>query len=523
MTKPHSRERPDLDYRATVGACVARAAALFGDRDFIVLPDRRMTFAECERWSGVLARQLLAAGIGKGSRVGIFYTYGCDFVIAWLASLRIGALVMPFSTLAKPAELGAMLRLGDVQLLLAPEVLLGRALRPFVDQAVPGLDVVTAGVLMAPQQPFLRDVWFSRRGADGAEWTGVTSIERGLVTEEVLRAAQDAVVPADLAQVTFTSGSAAHPKGVVHSHGAVVRNSSPEATLFAARSVGLDDDVRSVFCAFPFFWVGGSLTLGQALQLGWTVCCLERFEPAAALDLIESERVDRVWAWPSLVQAMRTDPTYEGRDTAYLDGVLRRPAPPAEGGVVRHRGMSETMGNWFGIEVKVVDPETGLEIPDGTEGELCVRGFAALQGYYKQEREDVFDREGWLHTGDRVVRVDGVVQFVGRYTEMIKSQGANVSPRELEVLLESYDEVRHAVVVGLPHAEQEEQVVAVVVPAPGRDIDVDGLLERVRGSVSSYKVPTRVEVVSRDDDIPWLATGKPDKRALRARFVASSS
>jgi acyl-CoA synthetase (AMP-forming)/AMP-acid ligase II len=185
--------------------------------------------------------------------------------------------------------------------------------------------------------------------------------------------------------------------------------------------------------------------------------------------------------------------------------------------------MSETMGNWFGIETKVIDSETGFVMPDGTEGELCVRGFAALQGYYKKEREDVFDRDGWLHTGDRVTRVDGVVQFVGRYTEMIKSQGANVSPRELEVLLESYDEIRHAVVVGLPHQEQEEQVVAVVVPAPGHDVQVDRLLERMRSSVSSYKVPSRVEVVHGDNDIPWLPTGKPDRRALRDRLVASSS
>lgn len=506
---------PDLGYPATVGACIRRAAELFGSRDYIVLPETRMTFAEADHASRELAVALLGGGLGKGARIGLFHTYGAEFVVAWLAALRIGALVMPFSTLAKPAELRTMLRLGDVQLLLAPRHLLGNPVGLLLDAAVTGLGAERAGPLYLAEVPYLRDVWMSDSRPD---WTRRDGSRPAPVPAEVLAAVETEVVPADLAQVTYTSGTAALPKGVVHSHGALVRNSSPEAARWAMRSVGIEDvEVGSVFCAFPFFWVGGSLTLGQALQAGWTVCCLERFEPRAALDLIETERVDRVLAWPSLVQSMRTDESFDGRDAGLMDRVL--PAPVTASGVVRHRGMSETMGNWFGIERKVIDPVTGAEVPDGQEGELCVRGFAVMQGYYKQEREDAFDPDGWLHTGDRVVREASTLHFVGRYAELIKTQGANVSPRELEVLLESFGEVRHALVFGMPHPTDEEEVTAVIVLAPGAALAVDDLLARVRAVVSSYKVPTRVEVVPDEDDVPWLPTGKPDKRAMRARLL----
>jgi acyl-CoA synthetase (AMP-forming)/AMP-acid ligase II len=184
--------------------------------------------------------------------------------------------------------------------------------------------------------------------------------------------------------------------------------------------------------------------------------------------------------------------------------------------------MSETVGVWNGIERKVVDPESGDEQPELSDGELWIRGWGAMQAYYKKEREDVFDADGWLHTGDRVFLHENRAFFVGRFFEMIKSQGANVAPREIEVLLESYPEVAHALVFGLPHPELEEEVTAVIVPSPGVTIDVAVLQARARGDVSSFKVPTRIEILDDEDRIPWLASGKPDKLALRRMLVEGS-
>ncbi|HUJ66527.1 MAG TPA: class I adenylate-forming enzyme family protein [Acidimicrobiales bacterium] len=180
--------------------------------------------------------------------------------------------------------------------------------------------------------------------------------------------------------------------------------------------------------------------------------------------------------------------------------------------------MSETVGNWNGVERKIVDPQTGLEVPDRDEGELLIRGYGVTQGYYKREREEVFDGDGWLHTGDRCFMVDNRPFFVGRFYEMIKTRGANVSPREVELVLEGFPEITHALVFGMAHPEHGEEVVAVIVPAPGATLEPDTIRARARRELSSYKIPTRIEIVSEESDVPWLASGKPDKLALKARL-----
>jgi acyl-CoA synthetase (AMP-forming)/AMP-acid ligase II len=223
---------------------------------------------------------------------------------------------------------------------------------------------------------------------------------------------------------------------------------------------------------------------------------------------------------------MRTHPSAADRDLDHCPILVSGPSDLAlvgtpVPGIPAHRGMSETVGNWNGAERMVVDPDTGQQLADGEEGELLVRGYGVTQGYYKREREEVFDAEGWLHTGDRCFIFDNRPYFLGRFYEMVKSRGANVSPREVELVLESFPDVAHAIVFGLPHPELEEEVTAVVVPTPGTQPDAESIRARARVELSSYKVPTRIEMVGAEGDIPWLASGKPDKRALRARFEQS--
>ena len=511
---------PDIGYRATIGASLRRAARLYGDRDFIVLPDRRLTFADAEHLSAALARRMLAAGIGKGTRVGLFYTYSTEWVVAWLAASRIGALVMPFSTIYAPGELATVLRLGDVSVLLLGPTVLGRDMAGFLEQALPALADAESPELLLPDAPYLRSVWFT--GPTDRRWARTVPIDEAGTSpgDRLLEAVEEQVVPADLATVVYTSGSSALPKGVVHTHGSIVRTTVP----FAAMRAG---NQAVVFCGFPFFWIGGFLVLGGALHAGLTVCCLERFEPEAALDMVERERCGTVLAWPSLIQSMRTHPTRPGRDLSHCPILVTGPSDVALigspiPGTPAHRGMSETVGNWNGVERRIIEPESGEELPEGQEGELVIRGYGVTQGYYKKEREEVFDPDGWLHTGDRCVMVSDRPYFVGRYYEMIKTQGANVSPREVELALESLPDVAHALVFGLPHPDMEEEVTAVLVAAPGTVLDPAAVRSAARKLLSSYKVPTRIEVLASEADIPWLASGKPDKLRLRRRLTGES-
>jgi acyl-CoA synthetase (AMP-forming)/AMP-acid ligase II len=518
-------EIPDLGYRPTIGDVVRRAAREYGTRDFIVMPDERMSYAEADARSRQLAKRMLGAGIGKGTRVGLFYTYGPDFVVAWLAALRIGALVMPFSTIYKAAELRRVLRLGDVHTLLAPPTVLSIDVPSFLEEAIPGLADQGGFRYFLPELPYLRSVGIS--GETDRAWArtvdlGATAPLNIDVSDDLLQQVENDVVPADLAQVTYTSGSSAEPKGVVHSHGSIVRTTEPFASLTPGPPA---NDQKRILCGFPFFWIGGTLVLGGALQSGIALLCLEKFEPQAALDMVEKERATWIAAWPSLIQSMRSHPTFAGRDLSscpiLTDGpsdvaVINSPPVP---GVPAHRGMSETVGNWNGVERKVIDPETGTTLPEMEEGELLIRGHGVMQGYYKKEREEVFDADGWLHTGDRVFLHENRPYFKGRYYEMIKSRGANVSPREVELLLETLPGVEHALVMGLPHPTMEEEVTAVIVPVPGWDVDVDELEQKARAELSSFKVPTRWEVIADESQIPWLGSGKPDKLKLRATLL----
>jgi acyl-CoA synthetase (AMP-forming)/AMP-acid ligase II len=155
-------------------------------------------------------------------------------------------------------------------------------------------------------------------------------------------------------------------------------------------------------------------------------------------------------------------------------------------------------------------------LPEDVDGDLLIRGWGVMQGYYKQEREDVFDADGWLHTGDRVFLHETDPYFVGRYYEMIKSRGANISPREIEIHLEGYPEVAHALVFGLPHPDFDEEVVAIIVPCADATITPNELRNRMAGQVSSFKIPTRIEIWDDESRIPWLGSGKPDKLRVRA-------
>jgi acyl-CoA synthetase (AMP-forming)/AMP-acid ligase II len=514
---------PELGYKATIGSCITRAATLYPDRDFVVLPDRRITYAQAERDSRLVARQMLAAGIGKGTRVGLLYTYSVEWVVAWLAASRIGALVMPFSTLYTARELRTVLRLGDVAVLFSCPSVLGKDMAAFLEDAVPGLDSAERPELFLSELPYLRSVWMS--GAVDRPWARVALLDGtgeapGPVSDELLAAVEADVVPADLAAVVYTSGSSALPKGVVHSHSSIVRATAAFGELASTYGV--------LFCAFPFFWIGGFLVLGGALQAGLTVCCLERFESARALDMVEQERCAMVTAWPSLIQSMRTHPSFAGRELDHCPMLVSGPSDLAlvnspVPGIPAHRGMSETVGNWNGVERRIVDPDTALPVEDGEEGELVIRGYAVTQGYYKKEREEVFDADGWLRTGDRCFLVDNRPFFVGRFSEMVKSRGANVSPREVELVLEGFPEIAHALVFGLPHPEMEEEVTAVIVPAPGATVDREAIRRRAQVELSSYKVPTRIEILDDETAIPWLGSGKPDKRAVRERFTGPSA
>jgi acyl-CoA synthetase (AMP-forming)/AMP-acid ligase II len=535
MRDPEQLRAPQLDFPPTVPELLRRAADRFGDDDYVVTLDRRCSFRAAERTTRRLAKHMLAAGVGKGTRIGIAFPSGVDWMLGWLAAARIGALPMLFSSTYTPAELRTALAIGDVSVLLAPPTLLGRDFQAHLEAAVPGLAKHDGGPLFVPELPYLRSIWIA--GESDRRWAMAVSFDTDdthppdgdalPVTDELFAAVEAEVAPADAAVVVYTSGSAAEPKAVVHTHGTVVRKTS------TGSHVGLQGSYpgHRVLCAMPFFWVGGVQMLAGALHSGSTIVCQERFDAEGALELIERERVTTMLGWSTSLAAIADGSARGGRDTSSLGSV---PLPDATvGNRLRvssrgdppNLGMTETLGPHYWpahFDYKIIDPATGDALPDGVEGEFCVRGYGLMAGLYKREREDVFDADGWFHTGDRSYLEDGRVFFTGRYTDMIKAGGANVAPLEVETVLQSFPEVRLAFVFGTPHAARGEEVTAVVVPVDGAVLDHEDLRERTRRELSAYKVPTRWHTIS-DDAVPWLASGKPDKLTLRQRIDPGSA
>jgi acyl-CoA synthetase (AMP-forming)/AMP-acid ligase II len=536
-------------HRPTAGALIEHAASRWGDRTLAVIGDRAVTYAEAERRSAELARGLLASGAGKGTRVGLLAPNGPDWIIGWLGAARVGCVVALLNTYSPARELGWVLRHADVQVLLTVDRHLGHDYLDRLEAAVPGLADEPAEAIMAVSHPYLRSVWTWGEGT--RPWARpVADLEAraAQVPPAILAEVEAEVVPADPMIVVYSSGSTADPKGAVHSQGASIRHAH---NLGQMRDL---DDTDVIYTPMPLFWVGGfSFTLIAAMHVGATLVFEEQFEPGATLELIERHRVTRVLGWPHMAKALVDHPTFKERDLSSVRGgnlsALLPQDQQADADVPKATslGMTETLGpHTFadgeplppgkegsfgfsvpGVEHRIVDPVTLEEVPVGETGEVWMRGYSLMLGLHKRERDDVFTADGWYRTGDAGrFDEDGHFYFTGRMGDLIKSSGMNITPRDVELVFEAQPEVALAFVTGIPHPDRGEDVVAAVALVPGEALDEAELRARAKAELSSYKVPRHIAVFGNQTELPWLDSGKVDRRrlaaVLRERFEAAS-
>ncbi|MGO9380675.1 MAG: class I adenylate-forming enzyme family protein [Mycobacterium sp.] len=503
------------------------------DGEFLVTDNERLTFAEADTASLELADALLASGAGKGSRVGILFPNCAQWLISWLAAARIGALTVPLSTFAPGGELGRLLRHTDVQVVLMGQTIAGHDLVERVQDAVPGL-TDSGAVITVPVAPYL---WRIHVWPD-CDRSWATPWPRAESAESLVSSAEDEVRPADDLVVVTTSGTTAEPKSVVHTHGSLVRHA-----YILARHRGVTSTDR-IYSPMPFFWVGGlTMVVLQALSTGATILAQDVFEAGSTLALLERERATFISCWAQASQAMADHPDFAKRDLSSVRGGTmlealppdRRPREPDL--TPNLLGMTETGGPHTMVEVpdtplppdlrgsfgiplpgvvqhRIVDPASGVEAPAGQEGEIQVRGQIVMDGIYKHERHEVFGPDGWYATGDRGWFDDaGHLHFTGRASTLIKTAGSNVSPAEVESVLDSMPEVLHSFVIALPHPVRGQVVGAAVVPAYGARLSVETVVAHARRSLSTFKVPTVIRLMP-EDELPMLPTGKVDRQGL---------
>src|SRR5689334_23134086 len=487
----------------TIDTLVRLHAARNADKPVVIDTDSQITYQELDVVTRDLAAAFVGAGVGKGTRVGLIMPNSVQWVQIAVALTRIGAVLAPLSTLLQPPELVAQLRVASVQYLVAVGEFRGHR---YLDDLAPERSNL----------PALREVW------DAA---ALPAVRDGSVVDAVTTT----VTPSDTLAIMFTSGSSGPPKGVIHSHGnalAAVRSG------LAARCI--DADTR-LYLPMPFFWVGGfGSGVLSALLAGATLVTEEIPGPETTLPLLQRERVTLFRGWPDQAEALARQSASAGADlsalqSGSLEALLSPEKRAAPGARAKLFGMTESFGPYCGypadtdmpqsawgscgkpfdgMQVRIVDPDTGQSVPTGTIGMIQLRGAHMLRGICRRSREEVFTPDGYYPTGDLAHLDDGGFLFYhGRSDDMFKVSGATVYPSEVEQALRTIDGVQNAFVTDVSGA-----VGAVVIT----DRTLDQLRSEARKRLSSFKVPTRWLLAGSDDDIPRGTTGKVDMRRLQA-------
>jgi fatty-acyl-CoA synthase len=518
----------------TLGMLPGRAARRWGAREALCFGGRRRTFAEVAAGVDQVARGLIALGVRPGDTVGLWMLNRPEWIETAFAVMQIGAVLVPINTRLRTEDVAYIVEQSDSSTLILAErsgpvdyLAMVRELVP-LDGAASRLPKLRRLVVLGDQP----------RPAT-VPWTEL--LERAsTVGEAALAARAEAVDPEALAFLMYTSGTTGFPKGVMHSH-RIIRNVTDRAFRLAITEHDVVMMYLPLFHLFAFS--EGMLT---SMVTGARQVLTESFDAAESLELITRERATVLHGFDTHYKELAEAHARQPRDVSsvrtgiFAAGMsssvpIARRARALFGPLVSGYGMSEfgvgvTIGSLDsteeqsceasgypapGYEIRVVDPATGRGQPAGRPGEILVRGYTLMRGYYNKPEATAaaIDAEGWMHTGDMgVLRADGHLRFMGRYKDMLKIGGENVDPMEVEAYLMGHPAIDLAAVVGYPDARLSEVGVAFVRCEPGHRVTAAEVLAYCRGRIASFKIPRHVLFV---DEFPMTSSGKIQKVKLR--------
>jgi fatty-acyl-CoA synthase len=510
----------------TIGDNLRRTVERFPEREALVVREQsyRATYAELWDQVDLAARGLLARGIEKGDRVGIWAPNRHEWVVTQFATARIGAILVNINPAYKTMELEHALDKVGVKLLVQ-----SRGFRQTDYTAM--LDEVRGRCPALEQTLLLDDEWQALL-ADGAR-----------VDESALTERESGLQPDDPVNIQFTSGTTGLPKGATLSHRGVLNNG-----YFTGRTLRYSQHDR-VCVPVPFYHCFGCVLANLAATTHGACIVVpgESFDPLTALETVVAERCTSLYGVPTMFIAELDHPRFAEFDLSTLRTGIMAGAPCPVEVMKRVRsemhmrevtiacGMTETspvstqtavndplakrvstVGRVHPhVEVKIIDPETGATVERGIPGEQCTRGYSVMLGYWADDEATAgaVDDEGWMHTGDlATMDPDGYVNIVGRIKDMIIRGGENIYPREIEEFLLTIDGISDAYVIGVPSERYGEEVMAWVKLREGAPITAEQLREACQGRIATYKIPRYWKQV---DSFPMTVTGKIQKYRMR--------
>jgi len=531
----------------TVPGLVASGVARFGDAEALVDGDLRLSFAQLAERVEHSTRAAMAAGVEAGDRVAVWAPNVWEWIVAALGALGAGGVLVPINTRFKGGEAGYVLEKSGAKVLLTVNGFLGFDYVGMLRTAMTG-DGEAPGGGPVPGLPALEKIVVLRGDAPEGTETWEHYLEAlGSIDPADAAARTAAVRPEDLSDIIFTSGTTGRPKGVMVTHAQTLRVFETWSSF-----VGLTEGDRYLV-VMPFFHTFGyKAGWMAALMRGATTVPQAVFDVDEVLRNVEKERISMLPGAPTLYMAilehpdrsrydlsslrlavtgaaavpvemikrMRTELTFETILTAY--GLTECTGTAT---ICRPEDDPETIANTSGraipdVEVQVVDDD-GHEVPRGEPGEVVVRGYNVMLGYFEdpEQTAEAIDADGWLHTGDiGVMDERGYLDITDRKKDMIIRGGENIYPAEVENLLLGHGGIAQAAVVGVPDERFGEVVLAYVIPRAGAEVDPDEVIEWARANMANYKVPKFVEVV---DELPLNASGKVLKFELRDRASAA--
>ena len=533
----------------TIGDLLLKAYDRFPQKEALVFSDSSQTYAELVTNAMRMARGLQALGVKPRDHVGILMPTSPHLVEAFFAIAFCGATSVMVNARYRASELAYVVENADLVTLLTTDAIAEQV--NFVERlstALPGLShSKDTQHLRLDEAPRLRNVvLFGQSRPAGFVTEGEFFAGADSRSDNDVHRSRIGTYVRDIGLILYTSGTTANPKGCLLSHEAMVRNAMVLGRYRWQYTVD-----EKVWSPLPLFHIAAMLGMLAAFDVGGTFLGMAHFDPGASLQMIQEHKATMMFCpFVTFLQAMLFHPDFESTDLSSLRlgntcfaaqpksvGEAYRKAIPntlqvgtfgmteasgivATGGWEMDRELGFTKLGWplLGQEVRIIDPETGKDVPTGERGEVLIRGFNLFDGYYRDEIKtaEALDHDGWYHSGDiGSLDENGHMMFHGRFKDMLKVGGENVAAAEIEALLARHPAVKLAQVVGIPDPKYAEVPSAFIELKPNAQATEAELIEFCRGEVSGFKVPRHIRFVSE-----WpMSTSKIQKFQLRNALV----
>ena len=511
--------------------------------------DYTRTYAEFRRDVDDFARALVSLGVRPGSKVSVWATNVPAWYITFWATVKIGAVLVTMNTAYKSHEAEYLLRQSDTHTLVMIESALDSNYKKIINELCPEIRRSEAGKpLHCSRLPFLRNVITVGFRQKGCLTFDEAMARKDMVPQETVASMAAAVRPDDVCNMQYTSGTTGFPKGVMLTHYNVVNNGK-----CIGDRMGLSTADRMMIQVPMFHCFGMVLSMTSSITHGTTMCPMPYFSAKSALACINLEKITCFNGVPTMFIAMFNHPDYRRTDFSHMrtgimagsgcpPELMRRAARPDEmnmTGIVSVYGQTETapgntMSAWTDsldvrcdtvgyafphVQCKVVDPETGLEVPPGVNGEFCARGYNTMKGYYKmpEATAQTIDADGWLHSGDLACKDErGCYRITGRLKDMIIRGGENIYPKEIEEFIYTHPKVKDVQVIGVPDKKYGEEAMACIVLKDGETVSEPEMRDFITGRLARHKVPKYIDFV---EGFPMNAAGKILKYKMREEAI----